>query len=229
MDPVRFMTLVELNDEAPDHDHWSTVSNLWSIYSTSENLACWRKESVRLTDIDLLLLHDDPDDTAGDAKIESIRKSIRNGRKLPAVVLIHGAGTHHTHIDASRGCIGTTPHIASVSLTCSPGWHTSGAAAGPAPTSAIMRRRGSRFALSSLKSLKPFGVQLGHRHALGAVTRSTTGPAIGVLPGGFSRAGLVGDRRAPRAMARRRPTLARHPPGASVCCDPATTVAIFPV
>jgi hypothetical protein len=85
-----FATPAALNAEAPDHRHDSTVDNLGAIYGVSEKLACWRKERVAFTAINEYMLHaHDPEEVEAEAKIESIRETIREGRALPAVVLIH--------------------------------------------------------------------------------------------------------------------------------------------
>lgn len=86
----QFSTLAQLNAEAPDHHHDSTVDNLAHIYDTSEFLACWRKEQAPFDAInDFMVRAHDPDDASAEAKIEGIRTTIRSGRALPAVVLIH--------------------------------------------------------------------------------------------------------------------------------------------
>ncbi|MEV0271452.1 hypothetical protein AB0H43_21960 [Hamadaea sp. NPDC050747] len=92
MERLGFASLHELNEEVPDHDHWSTVDNLAVLHSASDRLACWRKEMVTLGDIGLGFLMDDPDALDSEAKIESIRQTIRNGAPLPAIVLVHGRG-----------------------------------------------------------------------------------------------------------------------------------------
>jgi hypothetical protein len=85
----RWRSLSELNAEAPDHHHDSTVENLEGLFGASEALRCFHKEYVAVFDINEALLHDDPDDVEGVAKIESIRLTIRVGVPLPAIVLVH--------------------------------------------------------------------------------------------------------------------------------------------
>ncbi|MET8907586.1 hypothetical protein [Micromonospora sp. NPDC004551] len=89
-------SLSDLNAEVPDHHYGSTVENLRECYGASEHLACWRIEQVEVARVDPFQLFDDPDDTEGNDKIESIRAALRTGRPLPAVILIHHprAGTH---------------------------------------------------------------------------------------------------------------------------------------
>ncbi len=78
-----------MNAETPDHHHDSTVENLAGLFGASEDLRCFHKEYVVVTEINEALLHDDPDDVEGEAKIESIRSTIRSGASLPAIVLVH--------------------------------------------------------------------------------------------------------------------------------------------
>jgi len=85
----RWWSLTELNAQAPDHHHDSTVENLAGLYDASEDLTCFLKEHVPVAEINESQLHDDPDDLEGDAKIESIRSTIRAGVPLPAVVVVH--------------------------------------------------------------------------------------------------------------------------------------------
>jgi hypothetical protein len=82
-------SLTDLNGEAPDHDHYSTVDNLAGIYYASEELRCFHKEHVSVAEIQKWQLHDDPADVDGDIKIEDIRRTIRSGNGLPAIVLAH--------------------------------------------------------------------------------------------------------------------------------------------
>ena len=82
-------SLNELNDETPDHDHWSTEDNMRDPHAASSDLRCWREEWIHVGEVDPFQLFDDPDDSEGDAKIESIRVTLRSGGSLPAVVTIH--------------------------------------------------------------------------------------------------------------------------------------------
>ncbi len=82
-------SLKELNAEAPDHHHDSTVENLAGLFGATEDLQCFRKEQAPVAEINDAALHDDPEETQGNAKIESIRSTIRAGVPLPAVVLVH--------------------------------------------------------------------------------------------------------------------------------------------
>lgn len=88
-------SLAELNNEAPDHDHVTTVENLASICNASEDLRCFRKEHVSVAEIDTCLLLDDLEAVESDLKIESIRSTIRSGTPLPAVVIVHHWPLHH--------------------------------------------------------------------------------------------------------------------------------------
>lgn len=81
--------LSELNAEAPDYHHPWTVDNLDVMYGASEHLVCWRKEHVQVELIDPFQLLDDPDDLAGESKVESIRGTLRAGKPLPAVIIVH--------------------------------------------------------------------------------------------------------------------------------------------
>lgn len=103
MDRLGFASLHELNEEVPDHDHWSTVDNLAVLYSVSDRLACWRKEQVAVGDIGLGFLQDDPNALGAEAKIESIRQTIRDGVPLPAIVLVHGEGGPHAEYGPLEG------------------------------------------------------------------------------------------------------------------------------
>jgi hypothetical protein len=82
-------SLADLNIEAPDHHHDTTVDNLGSIFNASENLRCFHKEHVLVAEIQKSQLHDDPVDVEGDTKIEDIRRTFRSGTPLPAVVVVH--------------------------------------------------------------------------------------------------------------------------------------------
>lgn len=82
-------SLTDLNAEAPDHHHDSTVENLASIFDASDHLRCFHKQYVVVAEIQRSQLHDDPADFLGDTKIEEIRQTIRSGIHLPAVVLVH--------------------------------------------------------------------------------------------------------------------------------------------
>ncbi|MEN3615443.1 hypothetical protein AAH979_38845 [Plantactinospora sp. ZYX-F-223] len=85
----QWWSLTELNTEAPDHHHESTVDNLADIYNASESLRCFRKQHVPVPEIQQAMLHDDPEDVQANTKIESIRLAIRSGVTLPGVVLVH--------------------------------------------------------------------------------------------------------------------------------------------
>ena len=82
-------SLDALNTEVPDHHHDSTVENLVTIFEASDYLPCFRKEHVPVASIQEWQLLDDPDDTDGIAKVEGIRRTLRAGRSLPAIVLAH--------------------------------------------------------------------------------------------------------------------------------------------
>ena len=91
MDGSEWWSLTDLNAEVPDHDHDhdSTVENLAGIFSASAGLRCFHKENVPVAEIQEWQLHDDPLDVDGDTKIENIRRTIRSGVSLPAIVLVH--------------------------------------------------------------------------------------------------------------------------------------------
>ncbi|WP_045747272.1 hypothetical protein [Actinoplanes rectilineatus] len=82
-------TLDALNTEVPDHHHDSTVENLVTIFGASDHLACLRKEDVPVDQIQKWQLLDDPDAVESIAKVEDIRRTLRSGRALPAIVLVH--------------------------------------------------------------------------------------------------------------------------------------------
>ena len=94
----RWWSLDELNDEAPDHDHPSTVDSLFHLYDLDALARCWRKENVATLSVDPGQLIDDPDDADGEAKVEAIRQSIRGGAVLPAVVTIHHPELVHPYV-----------------------------------------------------------------------------------------------------------------------------------
>jgi len=99
----RWWSLSELNAEAPDHHHDSTVENLAGLAYASDELRCFHKQHVAVPEISEALLHDDPDDVEGDAKIESIRLTIRAGAPLPAVVLVHTPTGQSLWVPTARG------------------------------------------------------------------------------------------------------------------------------
>jgi hypothetical protein len=82
-------SLDALNAEVPDHHHDSTVENLVGIFDASDELRCFHKEDVPVVEIQKWQLNDDPDDVEGIAKIEDIRRAVRAGVRLPAIVLVH--------------------------------------------------------------------------------------------------------------------------------------------
>jgi hypothetical protein len=82
-------TLDALNTEVPDQHHDSTVENLATIFGASDQLPCFHKEHIQVTRIQQWQLIDDPDAVESIAKIEGIRRTLRAGRLLPAVVVVH--------------------------------------------------------------------------------------------------------------------------------------------
>jgi hypothetical protein len=78
-----------LNTEVPDHHHDSTVENLLTIFGASDQLRCFHKEDVPVAKIQKWQLIDDPDATESIAKVNDIRRTLRAGRPLPAIVLVH--------------------------------------------------------------------------------------------------------------------------------------------
>lgn len=143
-DDMAWWSLDELNTEAPDHHHDSTVDGLAGTFDASDELPCFHKEYVLVAEIQQWQLQDDPDAVDSIAKIEEIRGSIRRGTRLPAVVLVHtpkgslfgGAdkaryrGTYHL----IEGFTDTTRHTGNGSRHSSPGSPTSDAATGLKPT-----------------------------------------------------------------------------------------------
>ena len=78
-----WLSAAECNQLSPDADYGSTIDNLEALYATSIELKCWKPESVSMGRIDPGQLLDDPDDVDGDAKVESIRESVRTGAPVP--------------------------------------------------------------------------------------------------------------------------------------------------
>lgn len=106
MNSDEWWSLTDLNAEVPDHHHDSTVENLAGIFDASEDLRCFHKEHVPVEEIQKWQLHDDPEDVEGDTKIEDIRRTIRSGIALPAIVLVHtpeGRGPFSWHRERGIG------------------------------------------------------------------------------------------------------------------------------
>ena len=82
-------SLDALNAANPDPDHDSTSANLADIFNASAALPCFRKEDFAVAEIQRWQLHDDPREATVLAKIDSIRRAMRAGVSLPAVVLVH--------------------------------------------------------------------------------------------------------------------------------------------
>ena len=82
-------SLDALNKEVPDQHHDTTVDNLLTIFGATDQLPCFHKENVRVTEVQKWQLIDDPDATESIAKVNDIRRTLRDGRALPAVVLVH--------------------------------------------------------------------------------------------------------------------------------------------
>ena len=85
-------SLQELNDEAPDNDHLTTVCSLEAMFRVSADLRCWEKMSIPVREIEdpgQLVDPEDPENSEDDAQIEDIRAALREGRRLAAVIIVH--------------------------------------------------------------------------------------------------------------------------------------------
>jgi hypothetical protein len=82
-------TLRELNSENPCKDYGQALEVFEANYGATEDLACWRTESVVIDEVDRYQLIDDPDDENGREKVNDLRHALCNKRQLPPLVLVH--------------------------------------------------------------------------------------------------------------------------------------------
>lgn len=81
----------------PDNDYVSTVSNVEELFGVDDDDRCWEFKAVPMAMVSPFQLADDPDDIEGEAKIEGIRASIRDGVHLAPVFLVHEPEPGTTH------------------------------------------------------------------------------------------------------------------------------------
>jgi hypothetical protein len=82
-------SLDALNAEVPDQHHDTTVEDLVTIFGASDQLPCLHKENVPVAQIQKWQLIDDLDAVESIDRVEDIRHTLRAGRELPAIVLVH--------------------------------------------------------------------------------------------------------------------------------------------
>ncbi|PHV66136.1 ParB N-terminal domain-containing protein [Williamsia muralis] len=73
----------------PDKAYDSTADNVENGYGVSEHHECWAMKAIPTIAINRSQLTDDQGDAIGEAKIDDIRGSIREGVHLPPVFVIH--------------------------------------------------------------------------------------------------------------------------------------------
>jgi hypothetical protein len=87
--PHRFLSLSETQRVVEDDHYDSTVENFEAMTDFNEFDEVWEVEAVSVRLIDEGQLIDDPDDHSGHEKAESLRESMRDGRFIPPIFLLH--------------------------------------------------------------------------------------------------------------------------------------------
>ncbi|CAM3325358.1 ParB-like nuclease family protein [Williamsia muralis] len=88
-DTLELVSLAMTYRICQDKDYDSTLSNVEDGYGVSEDAECWEMKAILTSKINPSQLADDSGDARGEAKIEAIRSSIRDGVHLSPVFVIH--------------------------------------------------------------------------------------------------------------------------------------------
>lgn len=96
--------LADLHRAEPCKDYDAVLDNLAVLYSSTEDLACWKTETVAVGEIDRFQIMDDLDGEDRPQRVKSLRLALRSNAPVPPVVLVHGLTPDRGNYFLLDGC-----------------------------------------------------------------------------------------------------------------------------